>query len=96
MLRHLLWEKLEARGLGGEWLQAVKALYADVPMAVSTLAGISPCHGLEPGLPLSPTLFGLCTDEFKESVLAAAQRGIQLDLPTVGSETVPPLLYGMT
>ncbi len=27
------------------------------------------------------------------SVLAAAQRGMQLDLPILGSETMPPLLY---
>ena len=41
--RDLLWDKLVARGFGGEWLQAVQALYADVPMAVRTAAGVSPC-----------------------------------------------------
>lgn len=95
--RQLLWEKLEARGLGGEWLRAVQALYADVPMAVRTSAGISPCFqatmGLKQGCPLSPTLFGLYIDDFEVYVLAAAQRGVELDLPLLGGEAMPPLLY---
>ena len=95
--RQLLWEKLEARGLGGEWLRAVKALYADVAMAVRTSAGISPCFqatmGLKQGCPLSPTLFGLYIDDFEGCVLAAAQQGAQLDLPVLGGEAMPPLLY---
>jgi hypothetical protein len=95
--RELLWEKLEARGFGGEWLRAVQALYADVPMAVRTSAGISPCFqatlGLKQGCPLSPTLFGLYIDDFEADVLAAAQRGEQLDLPALGGSVVPPLLY---
>ena len=39
--RAQLWEKLHAAGLGGEWLRAVQALYADVPMAVRTADGVS-------------------------------------------------------
>ena len=97
--RHLLWEKLAARGLSGEWLRAVQALYADVPMSVRTAAGLSPCFqanvGLKQGCPASPTLFGLYIDDFEEAVLAAAQRGEQLGLPSfAGSDSpVPPLLY---
>ena len=97
--RQQLWEKLAARGLGGEWLRAVQALYADVPMAVRTAAGLSPCFqasvGLKQGCPASPTLFGLYIDDFEEAVAAARQRGVQLDLPSFsGSDSpVPPLLY---
>ena len=95
--RQLLWEKLEACGLGGEWLRAVQALYVDVPMAVRTSAGISPCFqatmGLKQGCPLSPTLFGLYIDDFEGYVQAAAQRGMQLDPPLLGGEAMPPLLY---
>ncbi len=51
-----------SHGLGGEWLRAVKALYADIPMAARTSAGISPCFqaamGLKQGCPLS-TLMSL-------------------------------------
>ena len=97
--RQLLWEKLAARGLGGEWLRAVQALYADVPMAVRTAGGLSPGFqatvGLKQGCPASPTLFGLYIDDFEEAVLAAVQRGEQLDLPVFlgGTGAVPPLLY---
>jgi hypothetical protein len=95
--RQLLWEKLETRGFGSEWLRAVQALYADVPMSVRTSAGLSPSFqatlGLKQGCPLSPTLFGLYIDDFEAEVLAAAQRGEQLDLPVLGDGVVPPLLY---
>ena len=95
--RQLLWQKLASRGFGGEWLRAVQALYADVPMAVRTAAGLSPCFqatvGLKQGCPLSPTLFGLFIDDFEEWVLAAARRGERLDLPLLGGEAMPPLLY---
>lgn len=97
--RQQLWDKLAARGLGGDWLRAVQALYADVPMAVRTAAGLAPSFqasvGLKQGCPASPTLFGLYIDDFEEAVLAAVQRGEQLDLPafTNGSGPVPPLLY---
>jgi len=97
--RQLLWEKLAARGLGGEWRRAVQALYADVPMAVRTAGGLSPGFqatvGLKQGCPASPTLFGLYIDDFEEAVLAAVQRGEQLDLPSflAGGSGVPPLLY---
>jgi hypothetical protein len=97
--RERLWAKLQARGFGGEWLQAVRALYADVPMSVRTASGLSACFqariGLKQGCPASPTLFGLYIDDFEETVLAAAQRGEQLDLPAFlgSSSPVPPLLY---
>ncbi len=64
--RELLWAKLEAKGFGGEWLAAVRALYAEVPMSVRTAEGLAECimHvatlGLKQGCPLSPTLFGIC------------------------------------
>jgi len=97
--RQRLWTKLAARGLGGSWLQAMQALYADVPMSVRTASGLSPCFqaslGLKQGCPASPTLFGLYIDDFEEAVLAAAGQGQQLDLPELlgSSSWVPPLLY---
>ena len=65
----------QAGGLGGSWLCSVQALYSDVPMAVRTSGGLLPCFqarlGLKQGCPLSPTLFGLHTDDFEAAVLAA-------------------------
>ena len=97
--RQLLWQKLAARGLGGSWLRGVQALYADVTMSVCTADGPSPCFqariGLKQGCPLSPTLFGLYIDDFEGEVLAAAQRGELLDLPSLAGSgsLMPPLLY---
>lgn len=97
--RRRLWRRLQARGLGGSWLQAVQALYADVPMAVRTASGVAAPfqarQGVKQGCPLSPTLFGMYIDDFEAAVLAAAAEGRQLDLPVFsGSDSpVPPLLY---
>ena len=97
--RQRLWQKLADRGVNPGWLEAAQALYADVPMSVRTSAGLSACFqsqvGLKQGCPLSPTLFGLYIDDFEAAVLAAVQRGEQLDLPSLlGSDSpLPPLLY---
>jgi hypothetical protein len=97
--RERLWLKLAARGLGGSWLRAVQALYADVPMAVRIASGLTAPFqakvGLKQGCPLSPTLFGLFIDDFERAVLSAAAEGQQLDLPVFSgsSEPVPPLLF---
>ena len=97
--RQQLWRKLLARGVSPAWVEAVQALYADVPMSVRTAAGLSPCFqcrvGVKQGCPLSPTLFGLYIDDLEAAVLEAAQRGEQLDLPSLlGSDSpVPPLMY---
>ena len=95
--REQLWARLEQMGYGGEWLRAVRAIYAAVPMTVSApgLEGrtISSTQGLKQGCPLSPTLFALYIADFEGRILAAAQRGEQLDLPLLAGQAVPPLLY---
>ena len=77
------------------WLAAAQALYTNVPMSVRTSAGLSSCFqavaGLKQGWPLGRTLFGLYIDDLKEVMLAAAQRGEQLDLPSfLGSKLSSP------
>ena len=95
--RDLLWAKLEARGLGGAWLAAVRALYAEVPMAIRTDEDLLDCFlatlGLKQGCPLSPTLFGLYIDDFEDFLKAAVRAGEQLDLPFLGTLMVVVLLY---
>ena len=95
--RELLWTKLALMGYDGEWLHAVQAIYTEVPMSVS-VPGIQhrvfqATQGLKQGCPLSPTLFSLYIDDFEQRILAAALRGEQLDLPSMGGRLVPPLLY---
>ena len=95
--REWLWARLEQMGYGGEWLRAVRAIYADVPMTVNVpgLHGrsIISTQGLKQGCPLSPTLFSLFIADLESRVLAAAQRGEQLDLPDLAGQPMPPLLY---
>ncbi|PSC73200.1 magnesium chelatase subunit of protochlorophyllide reductase isoform A [Micractinium conductrix] len=84
-------------GYGGQWLRAVRALYADVPMSVTApgLEGrvFSATQGLKQGCPLSPTLFSLYIADWEERVLLAAAAGMPLALPQLAGQPVPPLLY---
>ena len=92
--RGKLWDQLEQLGYGGEWLRAVMALYADVPMTVAApgLEGryIHATQGLKQGCPLSPTLFALYISDWEQRALSAAARGEQLDLPELAGLRLPP------
>ena len=95
--RAQLWQRLESMGYGGQWLRAVRELYADVPMSVTApgLEGrvFSATQGLKQGCPLSPTLFSLYIADWEERVLSAAAAGMPLALPQLAGQPVPPLLY---
>ena len=93
--RHLLWVKLQRAGLHGWFLQAVQALYADVPMCVKTATGCTAPFqsllGVKQGCPLSPNLFGMYVDDIERTMLADAAA---MDLPCMhDGRPVPPLLY---
>ena len=93
--RQLLWAKLQRAGLHGWFLQAVQALYADVPMCVKTATGCTAPFqsllGVKQGCPLSPNLFGLYVDDIERTLLADATA---MDLPCMhDGRPVPPLLY---
>ena len=91
--RHLLWAKLQSRGMPAGLLNAIKVLYADVPMSVRTAEGLSqPFHssmGVKQGCPLSPTLFGLFIDDFEELIMGTEG----CDLPQLHNTPIPPLMY---
>lgn len=92
--RDLLWSKLAGKGINGFILDAVKALYATVPVCVKVggvLTAPFQSHlGLKQGCPLSPTLFGLYIDDFEGEAL---RDSANLDMPTLGGSPAPPLLY---
>ena len=79
----------------GWFLQAVQALYADVPMCVKTATGCTAPFqsllGVKQGCPLSPNLFGMYVDDIERTMLADAAA---MDLPCMhDGRPVPPLLY---
>lgn len=92
--RELLWTKLERLGVHGWFLDGIKALYADVPMAVKTAQGLTACFesvmGVKQGCPLSPTLFGLYLDDLEEAMRAKQHL---LDSPSLCGMTLLALLY---
>ena len=92
--RALLWGKLERMGIRGHIMDAIRALYADVPVCVRTQQGLTQTFqslmGVKQGCPLSPTLFGLYIDDFEAVVLGGAAA---LSLPKLGEGPAPPLLY---
>ena len=81
--RDKLWAKLAVAGLGGWWLQAVQALYASVPLAVQTPAGVSAVFrrdwiqsllGLKHGCPASCSLFGPFVDDLEDTIITEHRR----------------------
>ncbi len=92
--RDQLWGKLDRMGINGFILDAIKALYNDVPVCVRTRGGLTSTFqslmGVKQGCPLSPTLFGLYIDDLESDLL---RQSVGLYLPTLGGEAVPPLLY---
>ena len=94
--RALLWQKLTAVGVTDWMLKAIKALYASVPMCVSTNEGLTDTFqcatGVKQGCPLSPTLFGVYLDDL-ESHLLSSPLLYQSHLPVIAHQVVPPLMY---
>ncbi len=93
--RHLLWHKLQHNlGNHGWFLHALQALYASVPMAVSSADGMSDVFyshlGLKQGCPLSPLLFGIFIDDFEKVV---EKNRATLCMPKFAGAPVPPPLY---
>ncbi len=94
MPRDLLWTKLERLGVHGWFLDGIKALYAEVPMAVKTAQGLTctfeSVMGVKQGCPLSPTLFGLYLDDLEDAMRAKQHL---LDAPSLDGLRLLALLY---
>ena len=92
--RDKLWEKLRRIGVSDEFVQAVQALYAEVPMGVQLPSGLSDTFmselGVKQGCPLSPTLFGIFIDDFQTELEA---RAAGFSLPNLVGEPTPALFY---
>ena len=92
--RDKLWAKLQARGISGFMLDALKTQYANVPISVKTLEGLSAPFlstvGLKQGDPASCDLFGFYIDDMPSAIL---HLGDSAALPTLNNTTVPPLLH---
>ena len=95
--REALWAKLALMGYSGEWLRAVQAIYAEVPMSVN-VPGIAhrlihTTIGLKQGCPLSPILFDLYIADFERRMLDAAAAG-GFHLPELlPGYPAPPLFF---
>ena len=93
--RELLWAALQRSGIGGTMLQAIQAMYADVPVCVKSSEGLSGSFqsvvGVKQGCPMSPLLFGIFMDDFESYMTAAV--GASADWPSLAGRKVPPLLF---
>lgn len=92
--RDLLWLKLQRIGVHGDFLHAMQALYATVPMGVQFADGMSSTFesllGVKQGCPLSPTLFGIFIDDFQAELETGSAA---FALPTLAGVQTPALLY---
>ena len=96
--RHLLWQRLESRGVSGTMLAAVQAFYRDpkVVMKVSGHVGNSvvTTAGVRQGCPLSPTLFGIYIDALEGWLRQQApDSGVPLCTASGISRLLPALIY---
>jgi hypothetical protein len=93
--RPLLWAALQRAGIGGNMLQAITAMYADVPVCVKSAEGLSGCFqsmlGVKQGCPLSPLLFGIFLDDWETHLQSVV--GATADQPCLAGRKVPPLLF---
>jgi hypothetical protein len=82
------------RGIDGLFLDALKAQYANVPLAVKTPAVITTpfvsTTGLKQGEPTSCSLFGFYVDDLPSYVASTAENP---DCPVLDGVDVPPLLH---
>ncbi|GIM09158.1 hypothetical protein Vretimale_13017 [Volvox reticuliferus] len=99
--RHLLWMRLEERGVGAKALESIKAGYekAVLMLKVNGIKGdpFESVQGVKQGCPLSPTLYGIFGEGFVDLVDALDKHipaYMSVDTsPMVDGIRIPLLLY---
>ena len=85
--RNMLFSKLSALGLKGNFYESMRAIYSNVRCSVKVNGVLNVSSGLKQGCLLSPMLFNLCLNDLAVKLKSL---GCSID---IDGEVVPIILY---